>query len=84
MRTLKLFQEMHKGGKHVSWVKGGKLYPLNFVTKTNELLCKGYVVYWYYATNIQPEEQKAEDILIVCELNDVFLKSYQDFPPRRN
>ena len=71
---------MNKGEKHVSWAKAGKICPLNFVTKTSELLCQGYVVYWCYATNIQPKKEKVDDIPIVCEFRDVFHKSYQDRP----
>jgi len=59
--------------------------PLNSVMETSELLCQGYVVYWCYAINIHPKERKkAEDILIVCEFRDVFLKSYRDCPTEEN
>ena len=40
--------------------------------KTKELLCQGYIMYWCYASNIQPKEEKAEDIPIGCEFRDVF------------
>ena len=43
--------------------------------QTNELLSQGYSVYWCYAINIQPKEEKAEDIPIVCEFREVFRKS---------
>ena len=42
--------------------------------KPSELLCQGYIVYWCYAINIQPKEEKAEDIPIVCEFREVFRK----------
>ena len=63
-----------------------KSCPLNSVVKTNELLCQGYIMYWCYASNIQPHEEKkkANDIPIACEFRDVFLKSYWDSFAKRN
>ena len=49
-----------------------KPYPLNSVMQTNELLSQGYSVYWCYAINIQPKEEKSEDIPIVSGFRDVF------------
>ena len=37
-----------------------KSCPLNFVVKTNELLCQEYIMYWCYASNIQPKEEKSK------------------------
>ena len=61
-----------------------KSCPFNSVMKTNELLYQGYIVHWCYAINIQPKEEKAEDIPIVCEFREVFWKSYQDCSAKRN
>ena len=61
-----------------------KSCPLNSVMKTNELLFQEYIMYWCYASNIQPKEEKAEDIPIACEFRDVFLKSYRDCSAKRN
>jgi len=52
--------------------------------KANELLCQGYIEYWSYAIDTQPKEEKAEDIPVICEFRDVFLKRYRDYPIRRN
>ena len=49
--------------------------PLNSVIKANELLCQGYIGYWCHAIDTQPQEE-TEDIPVVCEFRDVFLKSY--------
>ena len=43
----------HRQGKE-------KSCPLNSVVKTNELLCQGYIMYWCYASNIQPKEEKSK------------------------
>ena len=48
--------------------------------KVSELLCQGYIGYWSYAINTQPQEEEAEDIPLVCEFGDVFLKGYSDYP----
>jgi len=53
-----------------------KSCPLNSIMKTRELLCQGYIVHWCYAINIQPKEEKAEDIPRVSGFRDVFLKNY--------
>ena len=58
--------------------------PLNSVMKPSELFCEGYIVHWCYAINIQPKEEKAEDIPIVCEFREVFRKSYRDCSAKRN
>ena len=57
---------------------------LNSVMKPSELLCQAYIVYWYYAINIQPNEEKAEDIPIICELREVFRESHRDCSTKRN
>ena len=61
-----------------------KSCPLNSFMKANELLCQGYIMYQCYAGNIQPKEEKTEDVLIICEFRDVFLKSYRDCSAKRN
>ena len=61
-----------------------KPYPLNSVMETNELLCQGYVVYRCYAIDIHSKEEKEEDIPIICEFIDVFLKNYQECSAKRN
>jgi len=60
-----------------------KLYPLNSVMQTSELLCQGYIVPWCYAINIQPKEEKPKDIPIVCEFREVFRKSFRDCTAKR-
>ena len=61
-----------------------KLGPLNSVMKPSELLCQGYIVHWCYAINIQPKEEKVEDIPIICEFREVFWKSSRDCSTKRN
>ena len=58
--------------------------PLNSVMKVSELLCKGYIGYWCYAIETQPQEEEVEDIPVVCEVRDVFLKGYWDCPAMRH
>ena len=58
--------------------------PLNSVMKASELLYQGYIKYWYYAIDTQPQEEEVEDILVVCEFRVIFLKSYQDYPVKEN
>ena len=57
---------------------------LNSVMKTSDLLCQGYIKYWCCVVDTQPQEEEAEDIPIVCEFRDVFLKSHWDCPAKRN
>ena len=58
-----------------------KPFPLNSDMKISKLLHKGYIRYWCYAIDTQLKELKAEDIHVVCEFRDVFLKkSYWDYP----
>ena len=59
-------------------------YPLNSVIKASELLCQGYTGCWCYAIDTQQQEEGAEDIPVVCEFTDVFLKSHYDYPAKRN
>ena len=58
-------------------------YPLNSIMKASELLRQGYIGYWCYAINTQPQEEEAEDISMVCEFRYVFLKSHWDCPAKR-
>jgi len=58
--------------------------PLNSVMKASELLYQGYIKYWYYAIDTQPQEDGVEDIPIVCECRDVFLKSHWYYLVKRN
>ena len=46
-----------------------KSCPLNSVVKTNELLCQGYIMYWCYASNIQPQEEKKKQTISLQLLN---------------
>jgi len=52
--------------------------------KIGELLCQGYIVYWCYVIDIQPKEEKTEDIPRVSGFRDVFLKNYQECSANRN
>ena len=58
--------------------------PFNSAMKASQLLCQGYTGYWYYAIETQPQEEEAEDILVICEFRVIFLKSYWDCPTKRN
>ena len=58
--------------------------PLNSFMKTSEFLCQGYILYWCYASNIQPKEEKTKDIPIVSGFRDVFLKNYKECSAKRN
>jgi len=58
--------------------------PLNSVMKASVLLYQGYIRYWCYAINTQSWEEEAEDIHVVCEFRDVFLKSCWECPVKRN
>lgn len=54
--------------------------PLNYVLKASELLCQGHIGYWYYAIDNQPQEEGAEDIPVLCEFRDVFLRVTRTAP----
>ena len=58
--------------------------PLNSIMKASELLCQGYIRYWCYAIDTQPQEEGIEFIPIVCEFRDVFPKSHWDCHAKRN
>ena len=78
VRTLRQFQGMNEGDKYVLWQREEIPCPLNSVMKTSELFCQGYIGYWCYPINTQTQEKEAEDIPVICEFRDVFLKSYWD------
>jgi len=41
---------------------------LNSVMKANELLHEGYIGYWCYNIDTQPQEEEAKDIHVVVNL----------------
>jgi len=60
-----------------------KSCPLIFAIKSSKLLCKGCVRNWCYATNTRRDEEKVEDIPVVCEFRDVFPKELPGLPLQR-
>ena len=51
--------------------------------KARKLLCQGCIRYWSYAIDTQLKGEKAGNILIICEFEDVFLKELPGLPPQR-
>jgi len=51
-----------------------KSYLLIYAMKTSKRWCQGCVRYWCYAIDTQAKEEIAENIPIVCEIEDVFPK----------
>jgi len=51
--------------------------------KASRLLCQGCIGCWYYAIDIQTKEEKAENILVVCEFEDVFPEGLPGLRPQR-
>jgi len=60
-----------------------KSYPLISAMKASKLLCQGCIGYWCYTIDTQTKEQKAENIRVVCEFEDVFPKELPRLPPQR-
>jgi len=50
--------------------------------KASKLLCQGCIGYWCYIIDTQGKEEKAEDILVVCEFRDIFPKELPRLPPQ--
>jgi len=59
-----------------------KSCPLISSMKASKLLYQGCIAYWCYTIDTQTKEEKVENIFVVCEFEDVFLKSYQDYSRR--
>jgi len=57
-----------------------KSCPLISAMKASKLLCQGCIRYWCYTIDTQTKEEKAENIHIVCEFEDVFLKELTRLP----
>jgi len=53
------------------------------VMKASKLLCRGYIGFWCYAINTQLKEEKAGNIPIVCEFEDIFLEELPGLHPQR-
>ena len=51
--------------------------------KASKLLYQGCIGYWCYAIDTQTKEEKAENIPVVCEFEDVFPKELPGLPPQR-
>ena len=51
--------------------------------KASKLLCQGCIGYWCYTIDIQTKEEKADNIPIICEFEDVFPEKLPGFPPQR-
>ena len=49
--------------------------------KASKLLCRGCIGYWCYTINTQSEEEKAGNIPVVCEFEDVFFEELQGLHP---
>ena len=41
----------------------------------------GVIGYWCYAIDTQTKEEEAENILVVCEFEDVFPEELRGLPP---
>jgi len=72
-------------GREVSFYgqKEGKTCPLIFAIKASKLLSQGCIRYWFYTIDTQTKEEKAENIFIVCEFEDVFLMELLRLLPQR-
>ena len=57
--------------------------PVISATKARKLLYQGYIEQWCYAIDTQRKEKRTEDILVVCEFKDVFLKGWVTRTARR-
>jgi len=51
--------------------------------KASKLLCHGCIGYWCYAIDTQLKEEKAENISVVCEFEDIFPEGLPGLPPSR-
>jgi len=60
-----------------------KSYPLISAMKASKLLCQGCMGYWCYAIDTQAKEEKAGNIPVVCEFEDVFPEELPGLPPQR-
>jgi len=60
-----------------------KSYPLISAMKASKLLFQGCTGYWCYAIDTQAKEEKAGNIPVICEFEDVFLKELAGLPPQR-
>jgi len=55
--------------------------PLISVTKTSKLLYQGCIGHWCYTIDSQIKAENAENILVVCEFEDVFPQELRGLPP---
>ena len=60
-----------------------KSYSLISAMKASKLLCQGCMGYWCYVIDTQAKEEKAENIPVVCEFEDVFPEELPGLPPQR-
>jgi len=51
--------------------------------KASKLLCQRCIGYWCYAINTHAKEEKAENIPVVCEFEDVFPEELARLPPQK-
>ena len=60
-----------------------KYYPLISAMKASKLLCQGCIGYLCFAIDTRTTEEKAENISVVCEFEDVFPEELLGLPPQR-
>ena len=60
-----------------------KSCPLISIIQASELLRQGHMGYWCYTIDTQAKEEKARNIHVVCEFEDVFPKELLGLPPHR-
>ena len=58
-------------------------YFLISAMKASKLLCQGCIGYWCYAIDTQIKEEKAGNILVVCEFEDIFPEELLGLPLQR-
>ena len=81
---LKLILKDEKGREVFFYEqREGKSYPLISAVKQSKLLCPGCIGYWCYAIDTQAKEEKARNIPVVCEFEDVFPEELPGLPPQR-
>jgi len=81
---LKVILKDEKGGEVFFYgQREEKSHLLISAMKASKLLCQGYMGYWCYAIDTQAKEEKAKNIPVVCEFEDVFLEELPGLLPPR-
>jgi len=81
LKVLKVILRDSKGQRSCFYGnRAKKEYYVISAMKYSKLLKKGCIGYWYHALEDKEEEQRIENILVVCEFYDVFPKKLSELP----